>query len=114
MTAIPILNINEDFLRRFTVQGVRASDGQVVDATGLSLEVRIAATPTGPAIGSLTVFAIEYVDEPGFYHADFDMVTLITDLTTRVGSHVYVIVRKVGDMDCVWWKYRVANNRQAG
>jgi hypothetical protein len=108
----PLLNINEDFLRRFTVEGVRANDGTVVDATGLALQLRIAATRTGPEIGSLTTDAAEYVDTPGFYHAGFDTAALVTDLTDFVGKLVYVIVSKTGDLDCVWWLYRVATNRQ--
>lgn len=113
MTETLYLNINEDFKRRFTVEGVRANDGAVVAATGLALEVRIAASRTGAAIGALETDAAEYVDEPGFYHADFDTAALVTDLTAYIGRLVYVIVKKTGDLDCVWWSYRVAASRQA-
>lgn len=108
----PLLNINEDFLRRFTVQGVRANDGAVVDATGLTLQVRIAATRTGAVIGSLITYAAEYVDTPGLYAASFDTAALAADLDGYAGKLVYVIVSQTGDLDCVWWLYRVATNRQ--
>lgn len=109
----PSLNINEDFSRRFTVQGVRTTDGVLIDATGLTLSVRIALSRTGAALGALEVTATEFSGDAGFYHADFDTAALVSALTDYVGRLVYVIVKKTGDLDCVWWVYRVTTQRQA-
>ena len=83
--------------------------GAAASLTGVSF--RIAATRTGSAIGSLTASATERTATAGRYYAVFDAADLTTDLTAYVGSTVYLILSKSGDIDAAYQPLLVADSR---
>lgn len=106
-------NIAEDFLASEDLEQPATTTGIWGAATGLSgVSFRIAATKTGSAIGSLTGSATERSATAGRYYAVFDAATLTSDLASYVGTIVWCILSKSGDIDCVWRQLLVVDNRE--
>ncbi len=106
------LNIAEDFLAQMDLEQPASTTGEWGAATGLSsVSFRIAATVTGSAIGSLTGSASERSATAGRYYAVFDAATLTTDLAAYVGSVVYLILSKSGDIDAAYQPLLVGDSR---
>lgn len=108
------LNIAEDFLAQVDLEQPATTTGIWAAATGLSsVSFRIALTRTGSAVGSLTGSATERSATAGRYYAVFDAATLTADLAAYVGTTVFLIVSKSGDIDCVYFPLLVTDSRDA-
>ncbi len=106
------LNIAEDFLAQFDLEQPATTTGEWGAATGLTgVSFRIAASPTGTALGSLTGSASERSATAGRYYAVFDAATLTSDLADYVGSIVYLILSKSGDIDAAYQPLLVGDSR---
>lgn len=106
-------NIAEDFLASEDLEQPASTTGEWAAVTGLTgVAFRISATPTGSALGSLTGSASERSVTAGRYYAVFDAATLTTDLAAYVGSTVWLILSKSGDIDAVWRELLVVDNRE--
>ena len=108
----PNLNIYSDFEAEARITRKNTTTGATEAATGLTgLTARIAATPTGAAIGALTVSLAER-GSTGIYSGILDTAALVTALgTTYLNTTVYVIYAKTGDVDREWAAYIVRDNR---
>ena len=106
------LNIASDFEPEVKLERKNTDTGAWEAATGLSSVVaRISDTKTGSAIGGLTVGLTER-GTTGLYAGVFDAADLLTALTTYVGTVVYVVYSKAGDIDMEWEPFLVRNNRR--
>lgn len=112
MSTTVTLNIAEDFLAQMDLEQPASTTGIWGAVTGLTgVAFRIAATPTGSALGSLTGSASERTATAGRYYAVFDAADLTSDLADYVGSVVFLILSKSGDIDAVYQPLLVADSR---
>jgi len=109
------LNISSDFEADFALTRRNATTRLEEPATGLSgVTARIAATPTGTALGSLTA-ALTEAGSTGRYVGVFDAAALTSALSTAyVGLTVYLICSKSGDIDGEYAPYRVVTSHAVG
>ena len=112
MSTAGILNIYSDFEAEVKVTRKNSSTGVTEAATGLTgMTARIAATPTGTALGSLTVSLTER-GTTGIYAGVLDTAALVTALAASyLNQTVYVIYSKSGDIDREWAAYLVRDQR---
>jgi len=86
--------------------------GTYAPATSISdWTVRVSATQTGAALGSLTGLATEYTTQ-GFYARVFDKGDLTSALTAYLGQIVYSIWSRPGDVDNAYTPWRVVDRTQ--
>jgi hypothetical protein len=105
------LNFNADFVARRKITTPNAA-GIYAPATGISdWTVRISATQTGAAIGSLSGLATEYTTQ-GFYARVFDQANLQAELAALLGTIVYIIWSRPGDVDDYYTPWRVTDRTQ--
>jgi len=108
------ININADFLAQADVSTPASTTGLWGPATGVAdFVLRIAATKTGTALGTLTATATARSADTDRYYTTFDKAALTTALATYVGRTVYVILSRSGDLDGLWWPALVTDE-QAG
>ena len=108
------LNIAEDFLAQADLEQPATTTGEWGAAAGLTgIAFRIALTKTGSAVGSLTGSATERSGTSGRYYAVFDAATLTSGLAAYVGTTVYLIVSKSGDLDAVYFPLLVTDSRDS-
>ena len=103
---ITYLNIRSDFTPRFDVDQYVAGTGWT-SATGTSgWTIRVALTPTGSALGSLSATAAEE-GSTGVFATTFDAADLTDALAAYVGQDAYVVISKSGDVDGKYKRVRV-------
>ncbi len=97
------LPIYADFEAEVDIKRKAATTGNEEAAAGLSgVTFRIAGTPGGAALGSLSVAASERSAKGGRYHATFDTGDLVSALAaSHLNVEVYLVVSKSGDFDRV-------------
>jgi len=106
------LNIRTDFEFDFYVTRKNALTRDVEPATGIGPIVgRLALTKNGAVIGSCSASCVE-AGTTGRYVGPLDTATMVTDLTAHLGTLVYAIPSKTGDLDCEWEVYRVVDKHQ--
>lgn len=108
------LNMYSDFEPEVAITRKNATTGAKEAATGLtSVTAWIALTPTGAAIAGLTVTLAER-GTTGIYAGVLDTAALVTGLLTLLGTTVYVVYTKAGDIGHEWAAYTVVDNRYVG
>jgi hypothetical protein len=108
-----LISLGEDFERAIYIEKRGSSSHDYGAATGETWTARIAATPTGNAIGSLTATVSEF-GSTGYYKAAIDKATVASDLSSYVGKIVYLIWAKSGDVDRRWVRLRVVTDAEVG
>lgn len=109
--SVTALSIYSDFEPEVRVTRKNSSTGATEAATGLTgMTARIAATPTGAALGSLTVSLTER-GTTGVYAGILDTAALVSALAASLNTTVYLIFSKAGDIDREWTAYLVRDNR---
>lgn len=107
------LNYYADFVAQADVTTPATTTGVWSAATGLTtVAVRIAATPTGSAIGTLSGTAAERSGKAGRYYYTFDKADLTTALASYLYKTVYVIWSKTGDADMLFTPYVVTDRTE--
>lgn len=113
MTTTIRININADFLAQADVETPAVTSGRWAGADSITdFEFRIAATRTGAAIGSLSGTASFRSGDLNRYYKVFDSADLIAALTTYVGRVVYIILKRSGDVDDLWWPALVTRDAE--
>lgn len=108
------ISLNADFLAQMDVTTPASTTGIYGDAAGVSDFVfRVAASKTGAALGSLSGTASERSADAGRYYKVFDKATIASALADYVGTVVYVILSRSGDLDGLYEPALVVSSEPA-
>ena len=104
---MPDLNIDADFEVDLSITRKNATTRATEPAAGLTgVSARIAASPSGTALGSCTVNLTE-AGSTGRYVGVIDTAVLVAALATYENQTVYLVGSKSGDFDRVFAQYTV-------
>lgn len=104
---MPDLNIDADFEVDLSITRKNATTRATEAAAGLTgVAARIAASPSGSALGSCTVNLTE-AGTTGRYVGVIDTAVLVAALATYENQTVYLVGSKSGDFDRVFAQYTV-------
>lgn len=106
------INANEDFRRNFRLTFEDDNDGTEEPGTGVSFSARWAISKTGVSLG-VAVTVTEYPGDPGRYRITADQADMMGLLPTYKRKTAYLILSVAGDIDCVWRKFVIDDNREA-